>query len=70
MGGFSVDCGFNGVRNGLVRLSMKESSSVPVEFCGEFDVWIYGIEVLLMFVDLIIPIGTVDIINIPGPQFD
>ena len=34
-------------------------------FNGEFDVWIYGIEVLLKFVDLIFPGGTVDIINMP-----
>ena len=32
--------------------------------------WIYGTEVLLKFVDLIFPGGTVDIINIPEPLFD
>ena len=32
--------------------------------------WIYGIEVLLKFVDLIFPGGIVDIINIPEPPFD
>ena len=45
---------------GLVRVSRKGSPSVP-------DVWTYGIEVLLKFVDLIFPGGTVDIINVPEP---
>ena len=40
------------------------------EFYGEFGAWIYGIEVLLKFVDLIFPGGTVDIINIPESPFD
>ena len=39
------------------------------EFCGKFNVWIYGIEVLLKFVDLVFPGGTVDIINIPDLPF-
>ena len=29
MGGFSVDCGFNGVRSGFVRVSSKGSPSIP-----------------------------------------
>ena len=40
------------------------------EVCGKFDVWIYGMKVLLKFVDLIFPGGTVDIINIPEPPLD
>ena len=40
------------------------------EFYGEFDVWIYGIKVLLKFDDLLFPGGTVDIINIPEPPLD
>ena len=62
---------------GLVRVFRKGSLSVPGhvntnfwEFCGEFDVWIYGVEVMLKFVDTILPGGTVDIINIPEPAFD
>ena len=55
---------------GLVRVSRKGSPSVPQEFYGEFDVWIYGIEVLLKFVELIFPSGTVDIINIPEQPLD
>ena len=70
MGGFSVDCGFNGVRNGFGQ-SMQEGETICFwEFYGEFDVGIYGIEVLLKFVDLIFPGGTVDIINIPEPPLD
>ena len=52
---------------GWVRVSRKGSSW---EFLGEFDAWTYGIKVLLKFVDLIFPVGTVDIINIPKPPFD
>ena len=54
----------------LVRVSMKGSPSVPGSSNGEFYGWIYGIEVLLMFVDLIFPGATMDIINIPEPPFD
>ena len=61
----SVDLGV-----GLVRVSRKGRSICSWEFYGEFDVWIYGIEVLLKFADLILPGGTVDIINIPEPPFD
>ena len=39
-------------------------------FYGEFDVWIYGIEVLFKFVDLIFSGGTVDNINISEPPLD
>ena len=70
MDGFSVDCGFNGVRSGFAQ-GIKEGESICYwEFCGKFDVWIYGIEVLLQFVDLIFPCGPVDIINIPEPSFN
>ena len=55
---------------GLVRVSRKGIPSVPWEFYGEFDVWIYGIQVLLKFVDLIFLGGTVEIINISEPPFD
>ena len=55
---------------GLVRVSGEGESICSWEFYGEFNVWIYGIEVLLKFVDLIFPGGTVDIINIPAPPFD
>ena len=51
---------------GLVRVSMKESPFVPG---SSVVVWIYGGEVLLKFVDLLFPGGTVDIINIPEPPF-
>ena len=54
----------------LVRVSRKVSPSVPGSFCGEFDVWIYGIQVLFMFVDLISPGSTVDIINTSKPPLD
>ena len=60
----SIDLGV-----GLVRVS-KGESICSWEFYGKFDVWIYGIEVLLKFVDFIFPGGTVDIINIPEPPFD
>ena len=39
MGGFSVDCGFNGFRSGLVRVS-REGVHLLLEFYVEFDVWI------------------------------
>ena len=52
---------------GLVRVSRKGESICSWEFYGEFDVWIYGIEMLLKLVDLIVPGSTVDIINIPEP---
>ena len=70
VGGFSVDCGFNGVRSGFGQRILKGKSICSWEFCGEFDVLIYGIEVLLKFVDLIFPGGTVDIISIPEPPLD
>ena len=70
MGGFSVDCGFNGVRSGFVQGIQEGEPICSWEFYGEFDVWIYGIEVLLKFVDLIFPGGTVDIINMPEPPLD
>ena len=55
---------------GLVRVSRKGSPIFSWEFYGEFDVWIYGKEVILKFVDLIFPVGTDDIINIPEPPLD
>ena len=70
VGGLSVDCGFNGVRVGLVRVSRKAESLCSWEFYDKFDVWIYGIEVLLKFVDLIFPGGIVDIIIMPEPSLD
>ena len=40
VGGFSVDCGFNGVRSGFGQ-DIKEGESIcSWEFYGEFDVWI------------------------------
>ena len=39
-------------------------------FYGEFDVWIYEVEVFLKFVDFIFPNGTVGIISIPEALFD
>ena len=65
VGGFSINCGFNIVRSGLVRVSRKGIPSCSWEFYGEFDVWIYGIEMPLKLVDMIFPGGTVDIISIP-----
>ena len=70
MGGFSVDCGFNGVRGGFIQGILEGESICSWEFFGEFDVWIYEIEVLLKLVDLTFPCGTVDIINIPEPPLD
>ena len=70
MGGFSVDCGFNGIRSGFSQGIQKGESICSWEFYGKFHVWIYRIEVLLKFVDLIFPGGTVDIINIPEPPLD
>ena len=55
---------------GLVRVSREGSPSVAGNSVVNFDVWICGIEVLLKFVDLIFPGGTVDIINIPEPPLD
>ena len=55
---------------GLVRVFRKGESICSWEFYGKFDVWIYGTEVLLKFVDLIFSGGTVNIINIPEPPFD
>ena len=54
---------------GLVRVS-RRGESCSWEFYGKYDMWIFGIEVLLKLVDLIIPGGTVNIINIPEPPFD
>ena len=54
---------------GLVRVPRK-GVICSWEFYGRFDVWIYGIEVLLKFVDLIFPGGTVDVITIPEQPFD
>ena len=68
--GFSVECGFNAVRSGFGQGIKEGESTCSSEFYGEFEVWIYGIEVLLKFVDLIFPSGTVDIINIPEPSLD
>ena len=53
---------------GLVRVPRRGICSW--EFCGKFDVWIYGTEVILKFVDLTFPGGTVDIINIPEATLD
>ena len=55
---------------GLVRVSRKGQSICSWQLYSEPDVWIYGIEVLLKFVDLIFSGGTVDIINIPEPPLD
>ena len=55
---------------GLVMVSRKGKSICSTEFYGKFDVWIYGVEVPLKFVELIFPGGTVDIINTPEPPFD
>ena len=70
MAGFSVDCGFIGVMSGSGQGICEGESISSWEFYGEFDVWIYGVEVLMKFVDLAFPGGTVDIINIPKPPFD
>ena len=70
MGGFSVDCGFNRVRSGFGQGIYEGQSICSWEFYGEFDVWIYGIEVLLKSVDYIFPGDTVDIMNIPEPPLD
>ena len=51
---------------GLVRVSRKGSPSVPGSSVVNL-MWVYVIEVLLKFVDLIFPGGTVDIIDIPEP---
>ena len=52
MGGFSVDCGFNGVRSGFGQSILEGEAIYSWEFCGEPDVWIYGVEVLLKIFDL------------------
>ena len=70
MSGFSVDCRFSGVRSGFGQGIWEGESICSWEFYGEFDVWIYGMEVLLKLVDLIFPDGTVDIMNIPEPPHD
>ena len=70
MGGFSVDCGFNGVRSGFGQDIWEWESTCSWEFYGEFDALIYGMQVILKFVDLILPGSTVDIINIPEPPLD
>ena len=70
MVGLSVDCGFNEVRSGFGQGIYKGESICSWEFCGKFDVWIYGIEVLLKFVDLVFTGGTVDIINICESPFN
>ena len=54
----------------LVRVSRKGDSISSSELYGELDVLIYGVEVLLKFVDLIFPGGTVGIINISELPFD
>ena len=41
----------------MVRVSRKGSPSVPGSSMVKFDLWIYGTEVLLKFVDLIFPSG-------------
>ena len=70
MGGFSVNCGFNGVRSRICQGIQEGDSICSWEFYSEFDVWIYGIEMLLNLVDLIFPGGTVDIISIPESPLD
>ena len=67
MDGFSVDCGLNTVRSGIGQGVKEEESICSWVLYGEFGVWIYGFEMLLKFVDLIFPGGTVDTINIPEP---
>ena len=47
----------------LVRVSRKGSPSVPGSSMKNLMCRIYGIEVLLKFVNLIFPGGTVDIIT-------
>ena len=54
---------------GLVRVSRKGSPSVPGSSMVKL-MCINRIEMLLKFVDMIFPGGTVDIINIPEPPFD
>ena len=69
VGGFSVDCGFNGEE--WVWSGYLEGMSIcSWEFYGEIDVWIIVGGVLLKFVDLIFTDGTVEIINIPEPPLD
>ena len=54
---------------GMAKISRK-GLHLFLGFYGKFGVWMYGVEVLLKFVDLIFPGCTVDIINIPDPPFD
>ena len=68
--GFSVDCGFYGVRSGFGQGVWEGESICSWGYYGVFDVWIYEVEMLMKFVDLIFSGGTVDIINIPEPSFD
>ena len=70
MGGFSVVCGFNGVMSGFGQGIQEGESICSWEFYGEFDVWVYGNEVFLKFVDLIFHGNTVDIMDIPESTFD
>ena len=70
VGRFFVDCGFSGVRSGFGQGIYEGASICSWEFYGEVDVWICETEVVLKFVDLIFPGGTVDIINIPEPPFN
>ena len=55
---------------GLIRISRKESPSVPGSSMVNLMCRSMEIEVLLKLVDLIFAGGTVDIINIPEPPLD
>ena len=55
---------------GLIRVSRKGSPSVPGSSMANLHVQIYGIEVVLTFVNLIFTGGTVNIINIHEPPLD
>ena len=70
MGGFSKDSGLNRGRIGFGQGISEGQSICSWELHGKFDVWIYGIELLLKLVDLIFPGCTMDVMNIPRPPFD
>ena len=55
-----MDCGFNRVRSEFGQGIQEGESICSWEFYGEFNMWIFGIVVLLKFVDLISPGDTVE----------
>ena len=67
VGRFFVNSGLNGIRSGFGQGILEGESICSRGFYDEVYVWIYRVEVLLKFVVLIFPGGTVDIINIPEP---